>query len=157
MKRIMVVGPTGSGKTSLLKALGLWKSDVRKTEAVSFSTDAVDTPGEFFDIPRFYYALIITSVKAGLILLVADPLKRSRPSSRFAHALRAPTVGVITKLDLATSSDVESARQNLKNSGISEIHAVSSLRGDGMDRLAERVRILRGAPPAILKESLENR
>ena len=53
MKRVMIVGPTGSGKTSLLKALGIWDQDVRKTEAVSFGDDAVDTPGEFFDIPHF--------------------------------------------------------------------------------------------------------
>ena len=62
---IPVIGPTGSGKTSLLKALGIWQQDVRKTEAVSFGDDAVDTPGEFFDIPHFYHALIMTSVKAG--------------------------------------------------------------------------------------------
>ena len=91
MKRVMIVGPTGSGKTSLLKALGIWGQDVRKTEAVSFGDEAVDTPGEFFDMPRFYHTLITTSV----------------------------------------------------NSGVSEIHAVSSLRGDGMEELGERVRKLR--------------
>ena len=144
MKRVMIVGPTGSGKTSLLKALGIWDQDIRKTEAVSFGDEAVDTPGEFFDIPHFYHALIMTSVKAGVILLVADPLKRSRHSSRFAHALRAPVIGVITKLDAATPDDVDAARRSLKNSGVAEIHAVSSLRGDGMEALGERVRKLRG-------------
>ena len=143
MKRVMIVGPTGSGKTSLLKALGLWEGDIRKTEAVGFTDMAVDTPGEFFDIPRFYHALIMTSVKAGLVLLVADPLRRSRHTSRFAHALRAPVIGVITKLDAATPDDVDAARKSLKNSGVSEIHAVSSLRGDGMEALGERVRKLR--------------
>ena len=143
MKRVMIVGPTGSGKTSLLKALGIWEKDVRKTEAVSFGDQAVDTHGEFFDIPRFYHALIMTSVKAGVVLLVADPLKRSRHSSRFAHALRAPVIGVITKLDAASPDDVEFARNSLKNSGVTEIHTVSSLRGDGVDALAERIRKLR--------------
>ena len=44
MKRVMIVGPTGSGKTSLLRALGLWEGDVRKTEAIGFGEMAVDTP-----------------------------------------------------------------------------------------------------------------
>ena len=30
MKRVMVVGQTGAGKTSLLKALGVWEGRVRK-------------------------------------------------------------------------------------------------------------------------------
>lgn len=140
----MIVGPTGSGKTSLLRALGIWEQDVRKTEAVSFGHGAVDTPGEFFDNPRFYHALITTSVKAGVILIVADPLKRSLHPSHFARALRAPVIGVITKLDAASPKDVDVARKSLKNSGVSEIHAVSSLRGDGIEALGERVRKLRG-------------
>ena len=135
----MIAGPTGSGKTSLLKALGLWEDDVRKTEAIGFTDMAVDTPGEFFDIPRFYHALIMTSVKAGLVLLVADPLRRSRHTSRFAHALRAPVIGVITKIDAALPEEIEAARRSLRNSGATEIHAVSSLRGDGMKELSERV------------------
>jgi ethanolamine utilization protein EutP len=142
-KRVMIVGPTGSGKTSLLKALGIWEQEVRKTEAISFGDEAVDTPGEFFDIPHFFHALIMTSVKAGVILMVADPLKRTRHSSRFAHALRAPVIGVITKLDAATPEDVDAARKSLKHSGVTEIYAVSSQRGDGIDALGERVRKLR--------------
>ncbi len=139
----MVAGPAGAGKTSLLRALGLLEGNVRKTEAIGFSETTVDTPGEFFDMPRFYHALITTSVKAGLVLLVADPLRRLRRSSGFARALRAPVIGVITKLDVARPEDVEAARDSLKYSGVSEIYAVSSLRGDGIRELAERVRSLR--------------
>jgi len=46
---------------------------------------------------------------------------------------------VITKIDAALPEDVEAARRSLRNSGATEIHAVSSLRGDGMKELSERV------------------
>ena len=53
MKRVMVVGQTGAGKTSLLKALGVWEGHVRKTEALAYGPQCIDMPGEFFDIPMF--------------------------------------------------------------------------------------------------------
>jgi len=53
--RVMVIGPSGSGKTTLLRALGLTdnKSSVRKTSFIQFFGKAIDTPGEFFDLPAF--------------------------------------------------------------------------------------------------------
>ena len=68
MKRVMVVGQTGAGKTSLLKALGVWEGRVRKTEALAYGPQCIDTPGEFFDIPMFYHVLIQTSIKAAVII-----------------------------------------------------------------------------------------
>ncbi|OPZ34465.1 MAG: Ethanolamine utilization - propanediol utilization [Synergistetes bacterium ADurb.BinA166] len=52
-------------------------------------------------------------------------------------------IGVITKIDAVGADDVEAARNSLKNSGVGEIYAVSSLSGEGMEELAERVRRLR--------------
>ncbi|PIE55387.1 MAG: ethanolamine utilization protein [Dethiosulfovibrio peptidovorans] len=143
MKPIMVVGPTGAGKTSLLKALGVWDREVRKTESVCFGGEAVDTPGEFYDIPRFYHALIMTSVKAGLILFLADPMRHRKTPPGFARALRAPVIGVVSKVDLASPEDVEEAKKRLLSSGVREIYPVSCVRGDGIEKLAERIRQLR--------------
>ena len=89
MKRVMVVGQTGAGKTSLLKALGVWEGHVRKTEALAYGPQCIDTPGEFFDIPMFYHVLIQTSIKAAVILFLMDPLRPKHVVPNFSKTLRA--------------------------------------------------------------------
>ncbi|MCX7828385.1 MAG: EutP/PduV family microcompartment system protein [Thermanaerothrix sp.] len=132
--RIMVIGPSGAGKTTLLKCLGLCETSC-KTEAVCFSSKAVDTPGEFFEIPRFYHALITSSTKAALILLVADPTRHVRFPSMFTRALRAPSIGVVTKADLASEELLLKAEGELKSAGVSKVFRVSSVTGHGMEDL----------------------
>ena len=129
----MVVGPVGAGKSTLLKALGLRDPPVRKTESVEFYSAAVDTPGEAFEIPTLYHMLIMSSMKASLILLLADPTKRKRFPSRFALSMRAPSVGVVTKIDAASEEQIESAEKALLQCGVKKIFRLSSKTGEGMD------------------------
>lgn len=144
MKRVMVVGQTGAGKTSLLKALGVWEGHVRKTEALAYGPQCIDTPGEFFDIPMFYHVLIQTSIKAAVILFLMDPLRPRHVVPNFSKTLRAPVIGVVSKADAATPKAIESAIQGLQASGVTEIHVVSSETGEGLERLSQRIRELRG-------------
>lgn len=54
----MLVGPVGSGKTTLFKALYGRLDKVRKTQSIEFEYDGnIDSPGEFINIPRMYHAL----------------------------------------------------------------------------------------------------
>ena len=52
-RRIMVIGPNGAGKTTLMTAMGYLSGPVTKTEAVCFTPECIDTPGEFLESPIF--------------------------------------------------------------------------------------------------------
>ena len=61
MKRIAFVGSVGAGKTTLFNALQGNYTLARKTQAVEFNDKGdIDTPGEYFNHPRWYHALITT-------------------------------------------------------------------------------------------------
>lgn len=137
-RRLMVMGPIGAGKTALLRALGL-TSCSSKTEAICFCGDAVDTPGEFFEIPRFYHTLITNSARASTVLLVADPKRPVRFPSMFVKAMRGSVIGVVTKADLASEQELDRAARALQGAGVREIYRVSSVSGQGIQDLARRL------------------
>lgn len=57
MKRIAFVGSVGAGKTTLFNALQGNYTLARKTQAVEFNDKGdIDTPGEYFNHPRWYHA-----------------------------------------------------------------------------------------------------
>lgn len=131
----MVIGPVGSGKSTLLQALELAEGEVRKTEALTYSGQAIDTPGEMVTIPRFFNALILNSVRARLVLFLMDGSRPGHLPSRLALALKAPVAGVISKIDLATPENMNKARQALKGAGAEPIFEVSSFTGEGLGEL----------------------
>ena len=143
MSRVMVVGPSGSGKTTLLRRLGLWEGKVGKTESVVFSSRAIDTPGEYANAPRFFGALIFSSYKAKVVLFVVSAVDPRPFPPGLAGAFRGVKIGVVNKVDLlgevVSGSSMEVARKVLLDAGVSEVHEVSALTGQGMDGLCSRV------------------
>ncbi len=133
--KVMIMGPSGSGKTTLLRAL-FGGENVYKTQAIEFNCDSIDTPGEFFENPRLYRALITTSMDARLILVVQDA---SNPQPGFPYGLGAifpcPSMGIITKIDHPKASP-SIAKDILREMGIEPpIFLVSSFTGEGIEEL----------------------
>jgi ethanolamine utilization protein EutP len=129
MKRIMVLGPTGAGKTSLLHALGIKQGKVRKTQTLNFESRSLDTPGEY----------ICASAKASLILFLSDPTRKCAFPDNFASSLRAPVIGIISKADITSPEQKETARASLTKAGVKEFMQVSSVTGTGIKELLERI------------------
>jgi ethanolamine utilization protein EutP len=131
----MVIGPVGAGKSTLLAALDLCGGQIKKTEALTYLDQAIDTPGEMLSIPRFYNALILNSVRARVVLFLMDSSRPIRLPARLALALKAPVVGVVTKIDLANQGDRLKAAQALHLVGVEKIFEISSLSGEGISEL----------------------
>ena len=134
----MLVGPVGVGKTSLVKALQNDSGRAEKTQSIQFTDGAIDTPGEYAQIPRFYSALMVTAAEAKMILLVQDAseMKVSLPPG-FAGMFSRPVVGIVSKVD-SPKADRERAIRRLREAGVSnKIFCVSAYTGEGLSELMD--------------------
>jgi len=145
-KPLMLIGPVAAGKSTLIKALGMDDGPeeakgekAKKTEAITYFSQAIDTPGEMITIPFFYNALIVNSVRARMILLLMDGQKPSHLPPRLALALKAPVIGVINKIDQASESNLAKAWAALQGAGVREIFKISAVTGEGIAQLRELI------------------
>jgi ethanolamine utilization protein EutP len=133
---IMLIGPVGAGKTSLLNALQHNAGKAEKTQSIRFCAGGIDTPGEYAQIPRFYSALMVTAAQAELILLVqaANDYRVLLPPG-FVSMFSRPVIGVITKVDLPETNQ-DKARLRLQEAGVREkVFPVSAFTGAGLAEL----------------------
>jgi len=133
MNKVMAVGPVGAGKTSLIAALQGTAAAKGKTQTICFVNGAIDTPGEYAQIPRFYSALLVTSMEATYLLLThdaANPAVFIPPG--FAKMFARPVFGVATKADLP-QANIERTHSYLRQTGVREpVFTVSALTGEGI-------------------------
>ncbi|EGO64758.1 EutP/PduV family microcompartment system protein [Acetonema longum] len=141
MGKIMVIGPVGAGKTSLLQALRREAGRAVKTQSLSFFDSAIDTPGEYSQLPRFYPALLVTAMEAAAVLIIQDATARqmSLPPG-FAGMFARPVIGAATKIDLP-DADPARAKTCLAWAGVREpIFLVSAHTGEGLILLRDYLR-----------------
>ncbi|WP_239614998.1 EutP/PduV family microcompartment system protein [Cohnella mopanensis] len=100
MRRIMVIGAVGTGKSSLIRALTDAKQQVVKTQSLVYYDALIDTPGEYTENPLFYRSLMATSHQAAAVLLVQDATRdRNAFPPGFAGGFPVPAIGAVTKID----------------------------------------------------------
>ncbi|MDO5713138.1 MAG: EutP/PduV family microcompartment system protein [Tissierellia bacterium] len=122
-KKILLIGRSSSGKTTLLEHLLYGSSSCKKTQSVERVKNFIDTPGEYIEIPTFYNALIITSYDADVIMLIGEAVEHhSIFPPNFGSAFRKPIIGVITKVDQGGS--VDRAREHLQKAGAKDIFII---------------------------------
>lgn len=137
MKKIMLIGRTGAGKTSFCQALYGEELHYQKTQAVDIIHSAIDTPGEYLENGRLYRALIVTAAEASLIVLLQDCTdEQCWYAPEFAGMFGKPAIGLVTKTDLAENEQaLRSAEEKLVLAGCQKIFRVSSKEQTGMDEV----------------------
>lgn len=141
MSRIIFMGRTGCGKTTLCQKLNELEIKYKKTQAVEVYDNAIDTPGEYLENRHYYSALIQTSVDAKLIAILADPTAEANyiPPA-FTGTFAKEVIGIITKINLVTDQKrIERVRQELQSAGIQKIFMVDTIDGVGIKELFEYV------------------
>lgn len=145
MKRVMIIGAVGAGKSTLVKALFGDEQPARKTQALEYHDWIIDTPGEYTENPLYYRSLMATSLEAGMIMLVHDATRdRNYFPPGFAQGFPIPAIGVVTKVD-DPKADVQKAVRLLRESlPEGEIFLTSALTQAGIAELRNRLRDVTG-------------
>lgn len=137
-KRIMVIGPTNCGKTTLVNALNQYDGPLRKTQDIIYGKNTIDVPGSYIENAWMYKHLIAAAQDASHLLILVDQSKCvNKYPPGFAKAFRCPVIGVITKSDLSFENEDLCLRQ-LKQIGVSEPYFKISVHdGTGLTALVE--------------------
>ena len=136
LKKIIFMGKSQSGKTTLCQKLHDMAVSYRKTQAIEQYLNAIDTPGEYLENRHYYSALIISAADAKVIGITADPLeKENYIPPAFAMTFSRPVIGIITKTGLADKTQIKKAELALKNGGITKIFKVDCISNSGVEEL----------------------
>ena len=137
VKRIILIGRSTAGKTTLCQYINHEDLSYHKTQTVQVINDTIiDTPGEYLERRGFRGALMVTSADADVIVFLQDATENGTMFPPSYHStFSKPTVGVVTKKDIASPHQIELAVKYLEMAGAQTIFVISSVTGEGVDAL----------------------
>ena len=140
MKKIVLMGRSECGKTTLTQALKGEKIQYHKTQYVNNFDVVIDTPGEYAQTKNLGYALALYSYEAdvvGLLLSATEPYSLYPPC--VTPMANRDVIGIVTKVDVE-GGDPEQARRWLSLAGCKKIFYVNSTANEGIPELLEYLR-----------------
>ena len=137
MKKIILVGRSECGKTTLTQALKGETIHYHKTQYVNYFDVIIDTPGEYIQAARLGHALALYSYEAdvvGLMLSSIEPYSLYPPC--ITCMVNRDVVGIVTKID-DPKANSERATKWLRLAGCKKIFYVNSKAWDGVPEILE--------------------
>ena len=134
-RKIILIGRSEAGKTSLMQALNGESIDYKKTQYVSNYDVIIDTPGEYAQTSRLGGALAVYSYEAdvvGLLLSATEPYSLYPPC--VTCMANREVIGIVTKTD-AENANPDRAERWLRLAGCEKVFRVSSYLGQGLDEI----------------------
>lgn len=137
MKRIILIGRSEAGKTTLKQVLRGEAITYAKTQSVNYYDIIVDTPGEYIQTKHLGGALAVYSYEADVVGLLASA---TEPFSLYGPCIAAtamrPVIGIVTKCD-EENANVEMAYGWLKEAGCDPIFCVDSVTRRGISEILD--------------------
>ena len=139
-KRVMVIGPTHCGKTTLVNVLNNYGGPLRKTQDIIYGKYTIDVPGAYIENAWMYKHIIATAQDASHVLILIDQSRCVNVySPGFAKVFRCPVIGVITKSDLMPENE-DLCNGQLHQIGVTEpYYKISAPSGAGIEVLKENL------------------
>ena len=136
-RKIMFMGRSGAGKTTLTQALYGEDIEYHKTQYVNYSEYIIDPPGEYIEDKQFGFALALYSYEVdviGFILAANEPFSLYSPAST-ATATR-EVIGIVTQIN-SEGADPMLAKEWLEIAGCEKVFFVDSVTREGLDELID--------------------
>lgn len=141
MKKIILIGGIGCGKTTLCQRINGLDIEYKKTQALEAVNLTIDTPGEYLENRLYNRALVVTSTEADMVVFVQDAaadrfmFSPSQASSYYPKEV----IGVVSKTDAASEKQIEQARELLYLAGASPVFCLSAFDGSGVDAFLDYI------------------
>ena len=136
MKKILLIGKSMCGKTTLTQRIHGLDIEYEKTQMLTYSNDILDTPGEYMENRMLYKALIVSSYDCDIVGMVqACDEERNIFPPNFATAFSKPVIGIVTKADLG--GNPEKAKEILEMAGAEKVFIVSAYENKGIEELVK--------------------
>ncbi len=135
MKKLILLGRSESGKSTLIQALRHEELHYHKTQYVDFTESIIDTPGEYAEDKMLGGALAIYSYESdvvGLVISATEPYCLFPPN--ICGMATRPVIGIVTKCD-HKYADKEQARRWLELCGCDKVFFTSSYKHDGVEEI----------------------
>lgn len=140
MKKIVLMGRSEAGKTTLTQALKGEKIQYHKTQYVNNFDVIIDTPGEYAQTKNLGHALALYTYEAGVVgLLVSaiEPYCLYPPC--ITNMCNREVIGIVTKIH-HPEADVARAEGWLRLAGCKTVFYVDSKTGEGVAEILEHLR-----------------
>ncbi len=137
MRKIILIGRSECGKTTLTQALKGKNIEYNKTQYVKHDDLVIDTPGEYIQTRELGGAIALYSYESdivGLLLSATEPFSLYPPNVT-GQATR-EVIGIVTKID-HKNADSDRAERWLRLSGCKKVFRVSSYTGEGICELLD--------------------
>lgn len=138
LKKAIFIGAIGCGKTTLIQRLDKLKLTYNKTQTLEFYANIIDTPGEYVEHRAMYSNLMTSAIDADVVVLMqsaTDP--RVVLPTGFSTMFTKPTVGIVTKIDVATPKQINLVNDRLKDAGASQVFQVSAVTGKNVAKFTK--------------------
>lgn len=135
MNKVIFIGRSGCGKTTLTQALNGEGLHYSKTQSVSRGRFLIDTPGEYIESRNFGGALAVYSYESdivGLLLSATEPYSLYSPN--ITSMANRPVIGIVTGID-RKNANADRAERWLRLAGCKRIFRISAVTGEGIEEL----------------------
>ena len=137
MKKLILMGRSESGKTTLTQVLRGEDISYDKTQYIKFENELIDTPGEYAQTQHLGRALALYSYEAdmvGLLISATEPYSLFPPC--ITCMVNREVIGIVTKSQ-QQGANPERAENWLRLSGCKKVFKIDSVTGFGVNELIE--------------------
>lgn len=140
MKKIILMGRSECGKTSLTQAMKGEKITYHKTQYINHYDVIIDTPGEYAENKILGRALALYAYEADVVgLLISARESYSLYPPNITCMVNREVIGIVTQID-QPGANPALAEGWLRLAGCKTVYHVSSVTGEGVWQILEHLR-----------------